>query len=109
MSEPGTPAEASEPTTDEVPAGSAERAAEASGGRARAVLSYLATSLVADAEAVSIEESIGRGVPRLLLSVAPDDMGRVIGRRGRVAQAIRAVVRAAAASEGRDVSVDIVD
>ncbi|MDA8062392.1 MAG: KH domain-containing protein [Actinomycetota bacterium] len=73
------------------------------------MLSYLATSLVADPEAVSIEESAGRGVTRLSLSVAPDDMGRVIGRRGRVAQAIRAVVRAAAASEGNDVSVDIVD
>jgi hypothetical protein len=92
------------------PDGSAEPAAGApAGGRARAVLEYLATSLVDDPGAVSIEETPGRGGTRLSLSVAHEDMGRVIGRRGRVAQAIRAVVRAAAASEGRDVSVDIVD
>jgi len=78
-------------------------------GRARAVLEYLATSLVGDPAAVSIEESPTRGGTRLSLTVASEDMGRVIGRRGRVAQAIRAVVRAAAASEGSDASVDIVD
>jgi predicted RNA-binding protein YlqC (UPF0109 family) len=43
------------------------------------------------------------------VSVAAGDMGRVIGRRGRVAQSIRTIVRAAAASEGGDASVDIVD
>jgi predicted RNA-binding protein YlqC (UPF0109 family) len=41
--------------------------------------------------------------------VAPDDMGKVIGKRGRVAAAVRAVVRAAGAKEGTEVSVDIVD
>ncbi len=50
-----------------------------------------------------------RGDVRLSLHVAPDDMGKVIGRRGRVAQAIRTVVRAAGAREGVEVSVDIVD
>ena len=49
-----------------------------------------------------------RGVT-LRLHVAPDDMGKVIGRRGRVAQAIRSVVRAAGAREGVEASVDIVD
>lgn len=81
----------------------------AGGGRAQTVLEYLATSLVDDPDAVRVEEAPGRGGTRLSLNVAPGDMGRVIGRRGHVAQAIRAVVRAAAASEGRDVSVDIVD
>ncbi len=41
--------------------------------------------------------------------VAPDDMGKVIGKRGRVAQSIRTVVRAAGAREGISVNVDIVD
>ena len=50
-----------------------------------------------------------RGGVMLSLHVAPDDMGKVIGRRGRVAQAIRTVVRAAGASEGVEASVDIVD
>ena len=45
----------------------------------------------------------------LRLHVAPDDLGRVIGRRGRVAQAIRAVVRAAGSRDGIDAAVDIVD
>lgn len=78
-------------------------------GRARAVLSYLATNMVDDAEQVAIETSPQRGGVKLSLHVAPDDMGKVIGRRGRIAQSIRSVVRAAGASEGVDVTVDIVD
>ena len=93
----------------EVPVAGEPSAGDQPAGRAHAVLEYLATSLVDDPTAVSIEESPARGGTRLSLRVAPDDMGRVIGRRGRVAQAIRAVVRAAGASEGHDVSVDIVD
>jgi predicted RNA-binding protein YlqC (UPF0109 family) len=82
----------------------------ADGGRARIVLAYLADQLVDDRDAVSIETEPARnGSTRLSLRVAQDDMGKVIGRRGRVAQSIRGVVRAAAASEGRDVIVDIVD
>jgi uncharacterized protein len=56
-----------------------------------------------------VEAEEGRGGLTLRLHVAPDDMGRVIGRRGRVAQAIRTVVRAAGAREGVDTEVDIVD
>ncbi len=79
------------------------------GGRATAVLDYLARQIVDDPEEVSVEASEDRGGVRLELFVAPDDMGKVIGRKGRVAQAIRAVVRAAAAREGISVTVDIVD
>jgi predicted RNA-binding protein YlqC (UPF0109 family) len=79
------------------------------GERARAVLAYLARSLVHDPSAVRIDSSETRTGVRLSLTVGPDDMGRVIGRRGRVAQSIRSVVRAAGAREGVDVSVDIVD
>ena len=46
---------------------------------------------------------------RFRIHVAPEDMGRVIGRRGRVAQAIRTVVAAAGARDGVQTSVDIVD
>jgi uncharacterized protein len=75
----------------------------------RAVLLHLAQSIVDDPEAVVVEVHEGRRGVELKLYVAPEDMGRVIGRRGRVAQAIRTVVRAAGAREGIDTTVDIVD
>ena len=78
------------------------------GATARAVLEYLVESLVDDPDAVEVDVDEGRTIA-LRVRVAPDDMGRVIGRRGRTAQAIRTVVRAAAAREGLDAHVDIVD
>ena len=69
------------------------------------VLEYLATQIVDAPDDVEVEVD-GK---TLRLHVAPDDMGKVIGRRGRVAQAIRTVVRAAGAKDGTDVNVDIVD
>jgi predicted RNA-binding protein YlqC (UPF0109 family) len=80
------------------------------GAMARSVLEYLAKSIVDEPDGVVIDLHEGsRGDVRLSLHVAPDDMGKVIGRRGRVAQAIRTVVRAAGAREGVEVAVDIVD
>jgi predicted RNA-binding protein YlqC (UPF0109 family) len=81
----------------------------APGGLARAVLEHVARSIVDEPGSVEIDVSEARGAVRLSLHVAPGDMGRVIGRRGRVAQAIRILVRAAAAREGTDALVDIVD
>ncbi len=78
-------------------------------GRAGAVLAYLASSLVETPDQVKVVASEARNSTKLTLSVAPGDVGRVIGRRGRVAQAIRTVVRAAAVREGQDVQVDIAD
>ena len=76
----------------------------------RAVLEYLAKAIVEDPDAVVIEmDDQRRGTVNLRLHVAPGDMGRVIGRRGRVAEAIRTVVRAAGAREGVEARVDIVD
>jgi hypothetical protein len=72
---------------------------------AQKVLEYLATSIVDAPDDVEVEVDGNT----LRLHVAPDDMGKVIGRRGRTAQAIRSVVRAAGAREGTDVNVDIVD
>lgn len=79
------------------------------GALPRAVLEYVATSIVDEPDGVVVEVEEGRRGVTLSLHVTPDDMGKVIGRRGRVAQAIRTVVRAAAAREGVDASVDIVD
>jgi predicted RNA-binding protein YlqC (UPF0109 family) len=79
------------------------------GGTPLAVLTYLARSLSNDPDSVVIETEERRGGLRLNLHVAPDDMGRVIGRRGRTAQAIRTLVNVAGAKDGIQASVDIVD
>lgn len=86
-----------------------EDAGRAEGGRARAVLQFLAARLVDDPDAIRIDTSETRSGIKLSLRVAAGDMGKVIGRRGRVAQSIRSVVRAAGARDGVDVIVDIVD
>ncbi len=72
---------------------------------ATSVLDLLVTSLVDDPDAVRIDPIEQRDRVRLEVRVGPDDMGRVIGKRGRVANAIRTVVRAAAVKD--DVNVDI--
>jgi predicted RNA-binding protein YlqC (UPF0109 family) len=64
---------------------------------------------VTDPDAVVIDTEERRGGLKLSLHVAPDDMGRVIGRRGRTAQAIRTLVNVAGAKDGISASVDIVD
>ncbi|HTJ76177.1 MAG TPA: KH domain-containing protein [Acidimicrobiales bacterium] len=79
------------------------------GGISRTVLEYVAKAIVDDAESVVVDVEESRNGISLRLNVSPDDMGRVIGRRGRTAQAIRTVVRAAAAREGLDAHVDISD
>lgn len=84
-------------------------AAVAGGGCAQAVLEYVARHIVDDQDAIRVEvEERHRGI-QLHLKVAPDDMGKVIGRRGRVAQALRTVVRAAGAQDGVEVNVAIDD
>jgi uncharacterized protein len=76
----------------------------------RELLEFLARSLVADPDAVQVtevEEIDGEVV--LELEVAEDDLGRVIGRGGRVANALRSVMKAAATREEKRVVVDILD
>ena len=74
-----------------------------------AVLDYVTRQIVDEPDAVRIEVEDASGGVILHLHVAPDDMGKVIGKRGRVAQSLRTLVRAAGAREGIGVSVDIVD
>jgi len=76
---------------------------------ATAVLSHLVRSIVDDADAVIVSASEARGRVKLDVKVGPGDLGRVIGRRGRTAQSIRTVVRAAASRDGVEVDVDFVD
>jgi predicted RNA-binding protein YlqC (UPF0109 family) len=76
----------------------------------RGLLEYLAEGLVEEPEKVSVESfEDDDGTIVLELCVAPDDYGKVIGRGGRTAQALRTVVKAAATGEGSHVVVDIVD
>jgi hypothetical protein len=74
-----------------------------------AVLTHIVTSIVDDADAVQVTTSTSRGRVRLDVRVGPGDLGRVIGRRGRTAQSIRTVVRAAAARDEADVDIEFLD
>jgi len=73
------------------------------------VLEYLAKHLVDDPDAVKVTEVEGDGTITLRLSVAPEDMGKVIGRGGRTARAIRDLVRAAGTRSGVATFVEIVE
>jgi predicted RNA-binding protein YlqC (UPF0109 family) len=80
------------------------------GGIPKGVLEYVARNIVDDPDGVFVEMSERRsGEVELRLHVSPSDMGKVIGRRGRVAQALRQVVAAAGTREGVRASLDIVD
>lgn len=87
----------------------AETRNEADAPTAAAVLKHIVRSIVDDPEAVQVETSQSRGRVRLDVRVGPGDLGRVIGRRGRTAQSIRAVVRAAAVRDETEVDIEFVD
>ena len=73
------------------------------------LLTYIAQNLVEHPDSVTVTEIAGAGETILELRVHPDDMGKVIGRQGRIAKEIRTVVRSYAQRTGVKVSVDIVD
>jgi predicted RNA-binding protein YlqC (UPF0109 family) len=75
----------------------------------RDLVEFLVRALVEDPEAVSVEEFEEEGDLVLEVTVADDDLGRVIGRGGRIANAIRTVARAVGARDDRRVIVDILD
>jgi len=73
------------------------------------LLAYLARELVDDPDAVRVEtEERADGVVHVL-HVSADDVGKVIGRNGRIARALRTLVRASSAHDGRRVFVEIAD
>ena len=73
------------------------------------LLLYIAKNLVDDPDQVTVTESEGEDGKVLQLHVAPGDMGKVIGRQGRVAKELRTVVKTGAQRTGEKVTVDIVD
>lgn len=72
------------------------------------LVEYIARSLVDDPSQVHVVEVVSGASVMLELHVAPEDMGRVIGKGGRVANALRTLVRVVAVREGKRVSLDIV-
>ena len=71
------------------------------------LLEFIAKSMVSDPDAVSVEEKEQENSIVLTLHVGENDMGKVIGKQGRIAKAIRTVVKAAASHENKKVTVDI--
>ena len=77
---------------------------------ATAVLLHIVRSIVDDPDAVTVSTTEGRrGGLQLDVRVGDGDMGRVIGKRGRIAQSIRTVVRAAAVKDDVQVDIEFVD
>lgn len=72
------------------------------------LVAVIAKSLVEHPEAVEVSSRQEEGQTVLVLHVAEDDMGKVIGRQGRIAKALRTVVKAAATRENTKVTVEII-
>jgi len=73
------------------------------------LLAYLARELVDDPDAVRVDVEERDDALVLVLHVAADDVGKVIGRQGRIARALRTLVRASSVRDGRRVLVEIAD
>jgi predicted RNA-binding protein YlqC (UPF0109 family) len=73
------------------------------------LLEFLARSLVDNPDEVRVEQIDTADGVLLRLSVAPEDVGKVIGKQGRIARAIRTVVKASAVRDGRQATVEIAD
>jgi len=72
------------------------------------LIEYIAKSLVDDPSQVRVDQIEGTSAVVLELHVAPEDMGRIIGRKGRVANAMRTLLRVVAAKQGKHVTLEIV-
>ena len=104
--------ELEEPRAEEEPRAAADRDdgdLHEGVGRAAAVLKYIVERIVDEPDQISIGAAAGDRGPVLLLRVAEDDRGKVIGRQGRIVQAIRTIVKAATVGTGEKVSVEIID
>ncbi|MCF2554346.1 KH domain-containing protein [Faecalicatena contorta] len=73
------------------------------------LVEVIAKALVDDPDSVVVNERVEKKTTVLEVRVADSDMGKVIGKQGRIAKAIRSVVKAAAAKEDKKVVVDIMD
>jgi predicted RNA-binding protein YlqC (UPF0109 family) len=81
--------------------------AEAQPGRMRVLLEHVAKALVDDPSAVVVTEELDGDFTKLHLQVAESDVGKVIGRGGRIAKAIRALLKVMATRDGTKVNLEI--
>jgi predicted RNA-binding protein YlqC (UPF0109 family) len=81
--------------------------AEATRASIQAMIEYVATSLVADTKSVKVEQSEKESYIVMELTVNPDDLGKVIGKNGQTARAIRTLVNAAASKAGEKIIFEI--
>ena len=79
------------------------------GGNAKAVVEHVTRAIAEEPDAIEVELVERANEVSLLVRADPSDMGRLIGKRGRVIQALRQVTRAAGAAEGIKVSVDVLE
>ncbi len=75
----------------------------------KALIEFIAKSLVEHPDRVTVRETGGGSRIRLELSVAREDMGRIIGKSGKVANSIRALLRVAAERDGKQATLDVVE
>jgi predicted RNA-binding protein YlqC (UPF0109 family) len=75
----------------------------------KALIEYIVRSLVDDPEQVVVQQDRRGSKTRLSLNVTRDDMGRVIGKGGRVANSMRILLRVAAAREGKQATLEIME
>ncbi len=73
------------------------------------LIEFIARSLVDDPNQVQVKQDRSGGAVRIELHVAKEDMGRVIGKNGRVANSMRVLLRVAAAAEGKQASLDVIE
>lgn len=71
------------------------------------LVEFMARSIVSEPDAISVRERERAGAVMLELTVDPDDMGRIIGKQGRVANAMRTLLRVAAVKKGKRASLEI--
>jgi predicted RNA-binding protein YlqC (UPF0109 family) len=81
----------------------------AAGGRAKAVVEHVARHLVDDPDGVFVDANERGETVTLLIHASPGDLGRIIGKRGRVIQALRQIGRAAGSTEGVRITLDVAE
>jgi predicted RNA-binding protein YlqC (UPF0109 family) len=90
-------------------AGAGERPGRKETSVERDLVEYIAKSLVDDPASVSVSVVEGESSTVLELRVSAEDIGKVIGKQGRIARALRTVVKASAVKDGKQATVEIVD
>ncbi|HNY19491.1 MAG TPA: KH domain-containing protein [Flexilinea sp.] len=86
-----------------------QRSSSNKGDFAKDLVEYIALSLVEDTNSVRVTQERSGNRVRLELHVAKEDMGRIIGKGGRVANSIRLLLRVASARDGRQISLDVIE